>query len=325
MAPSPAVAGSTPQSCSRPTTLPTRSCTRVGHERAGERRLELALGAVVEHRPCRLDRRRGVGEVVGQHLLGVGTAVGRQGADPIGHHGSGQVEGSGGGGEVGRGAHRRGRLPTGHQATHIGVERGVAHSAGGSHQGVRVLRVEPRAVTGLRRDGRRAGRDPGPARARGGVRRWRCRADGRGGRCRHRGGWRGDRRDPRGAPGQGDRPCRCDRAARHALDARAQGAHGRAVRCLRRAARRPRYVRGAVRDADLGPARRAQQAGGDPRRGGLLRAALRPVRPGRRRAVPPPPTPRAGQPGRRASPRCWSSSSSPAAPVLAKWIGRDET
>ena len=38
------------------------------------RGLDVALGAVVEQRPGRRRGRRGVGEVVGEHLVGVGPA-----------------------------------------------------------------------------------------------------------------------------------------------------------------------------------------------------------------------------------------------------------
>ena len=40
------------------------------------RGLDVALGAVVEQRPGRLDRGRGVGEVVGEDLVGVDVAGG---------------------------------------------------------------------------------------------------------------------------------------------------------------------------------------------------------------------------------------------------------
>ena len=46
------------------------------------RRLDVALGAVVEHRPGRLDAGR-VGEVVGQHLVGVGPAGWSRGGDAL--------------------------------------------------------------------------------------------------------------------------------------------------------------------------------------------------------------------------------------------------
>ena len=46
----------------------------VGGEGAGDPRLEVALGAVVEQRPRGRDAGRGVGDVVGEHLGGVGSA-----------------------------------------------------------------------------------------------------------------------------------------------------------------------------------------------------------------------------------------------------------
>ena len=51
----------------------------VGHEGAGDLRLELAVGAVVEHRVRRLDGGGGVGEVVAEHLVDVGPAAGLAG------------------------------------------------------------------------------------------------------------------------------------------------------------------------------------------------------------------------------------------------------
>jgi hypothetical protein len=76
----------------------------VGDERAGDLGLELAVGAVVEHRASGLHRRRGVGEVVAEHLVLVGAAtrLERAGAgidDP-----TGEIHGLRRGGEV-RGGH----------------------------------------------------------------------------------------------------------------------------------------------------------------------------------------------------------------------------
>jgi len=48
----------------------------VGHERAREASLVVALGAVVEHGACRFECRGRVGQVVGQHLRGVGPSGG---------------------------------------------------------------------------------------------------------------------------------------------------------------------------------------------------------------------------------------------------------
>ena len=53
----------------------------VGDEHAREPGLDVALGAVVEHRPGGRDRRRGVGEVVGDDLMDVGATGGGQPAD----------------------------------------------------------------------------------------------------------------------------------------------------------------------------------------------------------------------------------------------------
>ena len=90
----------------------------VGDERAGERGLDVALGAVVEHRAAGLDRRRGVGQVVGQHLLGVDRRS-AEAADGTGDDLAGHIDDGLGGGQVGGrhvrrlfGGHAR-RLPTG--------------------------------------------------------------------------------------------------------------------------------------------------------------------------------------------------------------------
>ena len=50
----------------------------VGHEGTGDLRLELAVGAVVEHPVRRLDGGGGVRQVVAEHLVDVGTASGSQ-------------------------------------------------------------------------------------------------------------------------------------------------------------------------------------------------------------------------------------------------------
>ena len=52
------------------------------------------------------------------------------------------------------------------------------------------------------------------------------------------------------------------RTPRRRHDARAQGADGEALRRIRRAARRLRHVRRAVRDGDVGPARHPREAAG---------------------------------------------------------------
>ena len=73
----------------------------VGRERTRQSRLDIALRAVVEHRPRRGDLRRGVGEVVRQHLVHVGAATGGEMADGLADHAVGEVDGVGGGDEVG--------------------------------------------------------------------------------------------------------------------------------------------------------------------------------------------------------------------------------
>ena len=85
-----------------------------------------------------------------------------------------------------------------------------------------------------------------------------------------------------------DRPHRARRPARRRLDARAQGADGRALRRVHRAARRRRHARGAVRGLHLGAARHPPEAARAPGRRRLLPAARRLPRPRRARALPAP-------------------------------------
>ena len=88
----------------------------VGGEGAGDARLGVALGAVVEQRPGRRRARRGVGEVVRQHLVGVGTAGLVEVADRRADHAVGEGDGLGRGRQVrggGGGPGHGPRLPTG--------------------------------------------------------------------------------------------------------------------------------------------------------------------------------------------------------------------
>ena len=72
----------------------------VGHEGAGDGRLDVAEGAVVEHGSCRLDGRPRMGQVVGEHLVGVGPTPGLQGARAGVDHAARQLHGGGRGGEI---------------------------------------------------------------------------------------------------------------------------------------------------------------------------------------------------------------------------------
>ena len=67
----------------------------VGREGAGDARLDVTLGAIVEQRPRRRRCRRGVGEVVGDDLLGVGTTRLRNVAGSGGDHAVDEGEGFG--------------------------------------------------------------------------------------------------------------------------------------------------------------------------------------------------------------------------------------
>ena len=67
----------------------------VGREGAGDACLVLTLGAIVEQRPRRCRCRRGVGEVVGDDLLRVGTTRLRNVASSGGDHAVDEGEGFG--------------------------------------------------------------------------------------------------------------------------------------------------------------------------------------------------------------------------------------
>ncbi len=58
----------------------------VGGKGARDRRLDVTLGAVVEQHPRRRRAGRGVGEVVGEHLVDVRSAGVAQGGDAAGDH-----------------------------------------------------------------------------------------------------------------------------------------------------------------------------------------------------------------------------------------------
>ena len=130
----------------------------VGDEGARDPGLDVALGAVVEQRLGGGDGRRRVGQVVGEHLVHVGTAGGRQLADRGADRLVGELDDVRGGGEVGRGdgdgvmpanvtdRGDRATAPSGGVRTWADgcVMRGV--------RGVRVLRFQRRRI-GVVRDG----------------------------------------------------------------------------------------------------------------------------------------------------------------------------
>ena len=80
----------------------------VGDEGAGDRRLDVALAAVVEHRPPGLDGGGGVGQLVGDDLVGIDAAGGLQGVDGPLDDGPRGIDGGRGSGEISR-LHRRER------------------------------------------------------------------------------------------------------------------------------------------------------------------------------------------------------------------------
>ena len=77
---------------------------RIGHERAGDAALDVALGAVVEQRPGDLDAGGGVRDVVGSTcLLVVGLRRGREATSGLLDHAVGEVDDGRGSREVGSG------------------------------------------------------------------------------------------------------------------------------------------------------------------------------------------------------------------------------
>ena len=86
---------------------------RVGDERAGDAGLGVALAAVVEQRPRRRRRRAGVGEVVGEHLLGVGSTELGEAPNGSGDDAVGQGDDVGRGGQVRSGGVHGATIPRG--------------------------------------------------------------------------------------------------------------------------------------------------------------------------------------------------------------------
>ena len=66
-------------------------------------RLDVALGAVVEQRTGRLDLGRGVGEVVGEHLVPSGPPLAARWRTARADHACGEFDDVGGSGEIGCG------------------------------------------------------------------------------------------------------------------------------------------------------------------------------------------------------------------------------
>ena len=225
---------------------------RVGHEGARQPGLVVAQRAVAEHRARRLDGRGRVGQVVGQHLVGVGPAAGAEVADALAHHLLGQVDDGGGGLEV-RGGHgaRRYRAvvhagPSAQGSSAVAPAAAPVRGGGGPDSrpmsrlcvfcGSNAGAAPAYADAAARLGSALASRGIGLVYGGGNVGLMGILAD-----AVHRARRRGDRRDPR-VPGAGrGRPHGPDRAARRGLHARAQGADGRPRRRLHRAARRLRH------------------------------------------------------------------------------------
>lgn len=158
-----------------------------------------------------------------------------------------------------------------------------------------LLRLEPRPAPRVPRGCLRAGPEPVRALHPGRLRRRSRRDDGRARRHGARTRGRGRRGHPETARRRRGRSRGTVRAARRRLHARAQGAHGRALRRLRRPSRWARHARGARRGRHVVEARLAREAYRPAQRPRLLRRAPRVPRPRRRGAVPSP-----GAPGHRA-------------------------
>ena len=123
----------------------------------------------------------------------------------------------------------------------------------------------------------------------------RCERRSHGGPRRRRAGRRRrGRRDPAPRAGvAGDRPPRADAPGDRRVDARAQGAYGRALRRLHRPPRRRGHPRGGRRGADLDDAGHPPQAGGAAQHRWLLRPARGVPGPCARRVLPEARAPRA--------------------------------
>ena len=80
------------------------------------RGLDVALAAVVEHRPSGLHLGRRVGEVVGEHLVHIGSAVGGEVPHGLADHAAGELDDIGRSGQIGvpgRGCAHGATLPMG--------------------------------------------------------------------------------------------------------------------------------------------------------------------------------------------------------------------
>ena len=109
----------------------------VGHEGGGDAGLDVAVGAVLERRPGRGHRGRGVGHVVGDDLVGLDPAVPAHGGAGLIDQFLGQVDGPGGvgqGGRVGR-SHGPRRYRLARRASFVQARRPITVTSGGRTTG----------------------------------------------------------------------------------------------------------------------------------------------------------------------------------------------
>ena len=98
----------------------------VGGERAGDLRLELALGAVVEQRTSGRHTGSCVREVVGEYLMNIGSTGGSEVPDGLADHAIGEIDGVGGSRKIGSGDRSHAmNLPVGTGRGHLSRDRHV--------------------------------------------------------------------------------------------------------------------------------------------------------------------------------------------------------